>query len=132
MLSKIPLTFFAPHTYACQDARDRVERANGSKHNPLAKREIADFNKTYHRLRWDVKFVGVQVRRAAAAAAGGSCCLQRLTVGAVQISKWLASLALTVSLLHFDNTFTPRKHYSLTERRRHARPRLRARQPRDR
>lgn len=45
---------------ALQDERDRGARKQGAAFNPHAKKEIADFNKLYHQLRWDVQFVGSQ------------------------------------------------------------------------
>ncbi|GBF94200.1 hypothetical protein Rsub_06470 [Raphidocelis subcapitata] len=45
---------------AMQDERDRATRVGGKSRNPAAKREVADFNKLYHQLRWDIKFVGSQ------------------------------------------------------------------------
>jgi hypothetical protein len=46
---------------AMQDELFRRARAEGSKHSPYAKKEVADFGKIYHQLRWDIGFVGVQV-----------------------------------------------------------------------
>lgn len=46
---------------AVQDERDRAARRGGAAHNPNSKREVADFNKMYHQLRWDIQFVGSQV-----------------------------------------------------------------------
>eukprot|EP00775_Hariotina_reticulata_P008005 gene8005-8203_t len=45
---------------AMQDDLFRRSRSTGFKYSPSAKKEIADFNKVYHQLRWDVTFVGVQ------------------------------------------------------------------------
>uniref|UniRef100_A0A383W3F2 NAD(P)-binding domain-containing protein n=1 Tax=Tetradesmus obliquus TaxID=3088 RepID=A0A383W3F2_TETOB len=45
---------------AMQDELFRRARAEGSKHSPYAKKEVADFGKIYHQLRWDIGFVGVQ------------------------------------------------------------------------
>jgi hypothetical protein len=50
---------------AMQDERWRLAQAAGVKHSQAAKREVADFNKMYHQLRWDVRFVGSQVSRRA-------------------------------------------------------------------
>jgi len=60
---------------AIQDERDRNARNRGAKFNPAAKKEVADFNKMYHQLRWDIRFVGSQVRagaRSARVVRGGS------------------------------------------------------------
>jgi hypothetical protein len=53
-----------------QDERNRTARSRSAAANPgakkpfnsNAKKEVADFNKLYHQLRWDVQFVGSQVR----------------------------------------------------------------------
>ena len=45
-----------------QDEYYRRVRSKGMKYSPYAKKEIADFTRRYHQLRWDVDFVGVQVR----------------------------------------------------------------------
>jgi hypothetical protein len=45
-----------------QDERFRRSKAQGAKFSPAAKREVADFNQVYHQLRWDVEFVGAEVR----------------------------------------------------------------------
>jgi hypothetical protein len=46
---------------AMQDELFRRARAEGAKHSSYAKKEVADFGKIYHQLRWDIGFVGVQV-----------------------------------------------------------------------
>eukprot|EP00878_Enallax_costatus_P010976 GHUV01011464.1.p1 GENE.GHUV01011464.1~~GHUV01011464.1.p1 ORF type:complete len:401 (+),score=73.85 GHUV01011464.1:211-1413(+) len=43
-----------------QDDLFRRARSSGVKYSPSAKKEIADFAKVYHQLKWDVDFVGVQ------------------------------------------------------------------------
>lgn len=44
-----------------QDELFRRSKAKGAKYSPFAKREVADFARVYHQLRWDVEFVGVMV-----------------------------------------------------------------------
>lgn len=44
-----------------QDELFRRARGAGSKYSPAAKKEVADFGRVYHQLRWDVQFVGVMV-----------------------------------------------------------------------
>jgi len=44
-----------------QDELFKRSRGSGSKYSPFAKKEVADFSKVYHQLRWDISFVGVQV-----------------------------------------------------------------------
>jgi hypothetical protein len=44
-----------------QDELMRRAKAQGSKYSPFAKKEVADFARVYHQLRWDVEFVGVMV-----------------------------------------------------------------------
>lgn len=44
-----------------QDELFRRARGTGSKYSPAAKKEVADFGRVYHQLRWDVQFVGVMV-----------------------------------------------------------------------
>jgi hypothetical protein len=46
---------------AMQDELFRRAKAERSKYSPYAKKEVADFGKIYHQLRWDIGFVGVQV-----------------------------------------------------------------------
>lgn len=46
-----------------QDEMMRRAKAGGSKYSRFAKREVADFARVYHQLRWDVQFVGVMVSR---------------------------------------------------------------------
>jgi hypothetical protein len=41
----------------------RRAKAEGRTHSPYAKKEVADFSRIYHQLRWNVDFVGVQVGR---------------------------------------------------------------------
>ncbi|KAF8062069.1 HCF173 [Scenedesmus sp. PABB004] len=45
---------------ALQDEQWRRAKAGGRKYSPAAKREVADFSKVYHQLKWDIDFVGVQ------------------------------------------------------------------------
>lgn len=45
-----------------QDELMRRAKAGGSKYSQHAKKEVADFGRVYHQLRWDVEFVGVMVR----------------------------------------------------------------------
>lgn len=44
-----------------QDEMFRRAKAGGSKYSRFAKKEVADFARVYHQLRWDVQFVGVMV-----------------------------------------------------------------------
>lgn len=44
-----------------QDELFRRTKAKGGKYSPFAKKEVADFARVYHQLRWDVEFVGVMV-----------------------------------------------------------------------
>lgn len=44
-----------------QDEMLRRARAQGSKYSSHAKKEVADFARVYHQLRWDVEFVGAMV-----------------------------------------------------------------------
>lgn len=44
-----------------QDDLFRRAKATGAKYSPASKKEIADFGKIYHQLKWDIDFVGVQV-----------------------------------------------------------------------
>lgn len=36
-------------------------QASGAKYSPASKKEVADFSKIYHQLKWDIDFVGVLV-----------------------------------------------------------------------
>jgi hypothetical protein len=47
-----------------QDEMFRRAKAGGSKYSRFAKKEVADFARVYHQLRWDVQFVGVMVSDA--------------------------------------------------------------------
>lgn len=42
-----------------QDELFRRAKGSGAKYSPAAKKEVADFGRVYHQLRWDVQFVGV-------------------------------------------------------------------------
>jgi hypothetical protein len=44
-----------------QDELFRRAKGSGAKYSPAAKKEVADFGRVYHQLRWDVQFVGVMV-----------------------------------------------------------------------
>ncbi|GFR47429.1 hypothetical protein Agub_g9149 [Astrephomene gubernaculifera] len=53
---------------ALQDELYRRSRRSGSRFSPAAKKEVADFNSTFHQARWDVTFVGTPEEAAAVAA----------------------------------------------------------------
>lgn len=48
---------------AMQDELFRRAKAQGGKYSAHAKKEVADFARVYHQLRWDVEFVGVMVSK---------------------------------------------------------------------